>query len=92
MDETTAGIPILFLTTDHCCCTKFFTLLCFSLLSFFFLLGGMEPNTVAEKILVSIARKETDIVLADAKTTAAVQMKATLPDVVSWIMTKRARS
>ena len=52
----------------------------------------MEPNTVAEKILVSIARKETDIVLADAKTTAAVQMKATLPDVVSWIMTKRARS
>jgi dehydrogenase/reductase SDR family protein 7B len=54
--------------------------------------GGMEATTVAEKILVSIARKETDIVLADAKTTAAVQMKATLPDVVAWIMTKRARS
>jgi len=54
--------------------------------------GGMEPVAVAEKILVSIARKDTDVVLADAKTTAAVQMKAMLPDVIAWIMMKRART
>ena len=54
--------------------------------------GGMEPLAVAENILVSIARKETDVVLADAKTTAAVQLKAMLPDVIAWVMVKRART
>ena len=54
--------------------------------------GGMEPDNVAVSILLSIARKEVDIVLADAKTCAAIQMKAILPDIVAIIMKKRAKS
>jgi dehydrogenase/reductase SDR family member 7B len=53
--------------------------------------GGMDPEDVARMVLLSMARKEADVILADSKTCIAVQLKALFPEFVAWIMRKRAK-
>jgi dehydrogenase/reductase SDR family protein 7B len=54
--------------------------------------SGMEPEVLADKILFSLAKGEADVLIADAKTHAAVLMRATMPEAFAWVMKKRAQS
>ena len=45
--------------------------------------GGMSPHYVAKQTLLAVARGDADLVLADAKTCAAIAAKNSLPDLLS---------
>jgi dehydrogenase/reductase SDR family protein 7B len=47
---------------------------------------GASPDIVAARILLSIAREEKDVILADMKTTAAVMLKSLFPDLLARIL------
>lgn len=50
---------------------------------------GMPPMIVANRVLQAIADKETDFVLADIKTCAAIQLKSFMPSVLCKIVAQR---
>ena len=54
--------------------------------------NGMNPDYLAEAVANAIANGETDIIVADAKTNAAILMKCMFPGFLANIMEKRARS
>ncbi len=54
--------------------------------------SGMSPADVASRVLSSIAAGEPDVILADSKVMAAIQIKTLFPDLMALLMKKRAKS
>lgn len=52
---------------------------------------GMDPKVLAEKVLVSVAMKENELVVADFTARMAILARALLPDFIATYMVSRAR-
>ena len=50
---------------------------------------GMLPDYIAKKILISIANREIDVIIADSKSNAAVVAKTLLPELLALVISKR---
>ena len=53
--------------------------------------NGMSPSVLSKIILKSINENKKDVVVADSKSIAAIQLNSQFPDIAAWIMRKRAK-
>jgi dehydrogenase/reductase SDR family protein 7B len=53
--------------------------------------NGMTPSSAAHRALVAIATKESDCIMADGKTIAAIQGKVQFPELMVQYMNNRAK-
>lgn len=53
--------------------------------------NGMSPSVLSKIILKSINENKKDVVVADSKSIAAIQLNVMFPDIAAWIMRKRAK-
>lgn len=53
--------------------------------------NGLPPSAVAQRVLESVANGEADVVIAEPKAMAAIQLKTLFPELMAMIMKKRAK-
>lgn len=53
--------------------------------------SGMSPDFLAHEILLATARGDHEIIAANLQARAAILLRSVLPDVLAWVLVKRAR-
>eukprot|EP00037_Helgoeca_nana_P001695 m.28718 g.28718 ORF g.28718 m.28718 type:complete len:318 (-) comp12047_c0_seq1:1113-2066(-) len=53
--------------------------------------SGMSPDFLAHEILLATARGDHEIIAANLQARAAILLRCVLPDVLAWVLVKRAR-
>lgn len=51
--------------------------------------SGMDPSELGMKILISVAKGDADILIADAKTSMGVLLKVLMPELFASMMKQR---